>query len=68
MIEFNCNLPVKINEPLNIFVSRKINLYGLPGSEVSLEPEFLYELIDTLISFFEKLDCEILMLITNQNA
>jgi DNA-directed RNA polymerase subunit F len=61
-------LPEKIDDPLNIFVTKNMHLHGSPNNELSLEIDFIYELIDTLISFFEKLDCEVQMFITNQNA
>ena len=61
-------LPIKPSDPINIFISKNQLLHGSPGFEVILDPEFLYELIDTSIEFFEKLDGEIQMFITSQNG
>jgi len=62
------DLPQNSNDPLNVFIENNKYLYGSPNEQVSLDADFIYELVDTLTSFFEKLDCEIQMFITKINS
>lgn len=48
------------NDPkLNAFVRNNNNVYGKPGSHISLGPGFIDEFISNLDGFFEKLDREV---------
>lgn len=52
-------LPENNDHVLNQFVLQNHNLSGQPGENVSLNSEFIGELIDKLLIFFNKLDSEV---------
>ena len=61
-------LPDESEKQLNSFVAKNANLSGTPSNSVSLSPGFIDELINTLISLFDKLDIEIQAFIRRENA
>lgn len=61
-------LPVNENDHLNTFVSQNAQLSGMAGHRVNIHSEFITELIDILLSFFNKLDLEVQSFIQSKNA
>jgi len=52
-------LPKNTDAKVNDFVKKERHLSGVEGAGISIDPEFIGSFIDTLLSFFKKLDVEI---------